>query len=168
MDYLTFIVFLIVAFLGLASLLLGLPGNFIILADSVLYGWYKGFNEITTKVIIVLAVLAVLGELLELLLGVFGAKKERASWSAIVGSIVGGIAGAILGAPFLFGIGSVIGAFSGAFTGAFLVEILKGRDMAQAIQSGRGAFWGRVFGTITKGAIGVGMIAITIVSIARN
>jgi len=168
MDYLTFIVFLIVAFVGLISLLFGLPGNFIILADSILYGWYNGFNEIPTRIIIVLVVLAVLGELLEFLLGILGAKKEKASKSAIGGSIVGGIVGAIVGAPFLFGIGSIIGAFLGAFVGAFLVELLKGKDVNQAIQSGRGAFLGRVFGTITKGAIGIGMITITIVSVVRN
>jgi len=168
MDYLVFVVFMIFAFIGLISLLFGLPGTFIILADSILYGWYKGFNEITTKVIIVLAALALLGELLEFLLGIAGAKKGRASKSAIVGSIAGGTVGAILGAPFLFGIGSVLGAFLGAFAGAFLVELLKKKGFDQAIQSGRGAFFGRVFGTITKGAIGVAMIAITVVSVLGN
>ncbi len=167
MDYLVFIVFLIVAFAGLISLVLGIPGTFVILADSILYGWYKGFNEITTKVILILVVLVVLGELLEFLLGILGAKKEKASNSAIVGSIVGGIVGAILGAPFLFGIGSIVGAFLGAFTGAFLIEIFQRKGIDQAIQSGRGAFVGKVVGTITKGAIGITMITITVVSVMR-
>ncbi len=168
MDYIVFVVFLIVAFAGFISLLFGLPGTFVILADSILYGWYKGFNEITTKVIVILAALAVFGELLEFLLGILGAKREKASNSAIAGSIVGGIAGAILGAPFLFGIGAVIGAFVGAFAGAFLVELLKRRTINQAIQSGRGAFLGKVVGTITKGAIGIAMITITVISVIRN
>jgi hypothetical protein len=168
MDYLVFIVFLIVAFLGLISLLLGFPGTFVILADSILYGWYKGFSEITTKVILILVVLAVLGELLEFLLGILGAKKEKASNSAIVGSIICGIVGAILGATFLLGIGSIIGAFIGAFTGAFLIELFKRKGINQAMQSGRGALLGRVVGTITKGAIGITMITITVVSVLRN
>lgn len=168
MDYLVFIVFLIVALAGLISLVFGLPGTFIILADSILYSWYKGFNEITTKVILILVVLAALGELLEFLLGILGAKKEKASNSAIVGSIIFGIIGAILGASFLLGIGSVIGAFVGAFAGAFLIELFKRKGINQAIQSGRGALFGKVVGTITKGAIGVTMIAITVVSVVRN
>jgi uncharacterized protein YqgC (DUF456 family) len=168
MQYLVFALFLIVALVGLVSLVFGLPGNFIILADSVLYGWYGGFREITLKVIIVLVILSVLGEIFEFALGVIGAKKHRASKGAIAGSIAGGIIGGICGAPFLLGIGSVLGAFLGAFAGAFLVEFFRGKGLNQAIKSGRGAFIGRVGGTITKGAIGVVMIAIAIVSVIRN
>lgn len=168
MHYLIFMLFLIVALVGLICLIFGLPGNFIILADSVLYSWYGGFREITLKVIIVLILLAILGETFEFLIGVLGAKKHRASKVAIGGSIAGGVVGAICGAPFLFGIGSILGAFMGAFAGAFLVEFFRGKGLDQAIESGRGAFLGRVGGTITKGAIGVVMITIAIVSVARN
>lgn len=168
MHYLIFMLFLIVALVGLISLVFGLPGNFIILADSVLYGWYGGFREITLKVVIVLVLLAILGEIFELALGALGAKRHKASKGAIAGSIAGGIAGGICGAPFLFGIGSILGAFLGAFAGAFLVEFFRGKRLDQAIESGRGAFLGRIGGTITKGAIGMVMIAITIVSVVRN
>lgn len=168
MQYLVFVLFLIVALVGLVSLVFGLPGNFIILVDSVLYGWYGGFREITLKVIIVLVILSVLGEIFEFALGVIGAKKHRASKGAIAGSIAGGIIGGICGAPFLLGIGSVLGAFLGAFAGAFLVEFFRGKGLNQAIESGRGAFIGRVGGTITKGAIGVVMIVVAIVSVIRN
>lgn len=168
MHYLIFILFLIVALVGLISLIFGFPGNFIILADSVLYGWYGGFREITLKIVMVLVLLAILGEIFEFALGVVGAKRHRASKRAIAGSIAGGIVGGICGAPFLFGIGSVLGAFLGAFAGAFLVEFFRGKGLDQAIESGRGAFIGRVGGTITKGAIGVVMIAITLVSVVRN
>jgi uncharacterized protein YqgC (DUF456 family) len=168
MEYLVLTIFLFVAVAGLISIMFGLPGNFIILAGSILYGWYDGFKEITTKVIILLVVLAVLGEVLEFILGIAGAKRQKASKSAIIGSILGGIVGAIVGASFLLGIGSIIGAFVGAFAGAFLAEFLRGKGLNQALQSGRGAFWGRVFGTITKGAIGIAMIAIAVVSVVRN
>jgi hypothetical protein len=61
MHYLIFMLFLIVALVGLISLIFGFPGNFIILADSVLYGWYGGFREVTLKVVMVLVLLAILG-----------------------------------------------------------------------------------------------------------
>ena len=79
MDYLIFALFIVVAIAGLVSIIAGLPGNFIILAASALYGWYGGFEEITVKVIIVLVVLALLGEALEFLLGILGAKERKAS-----------------------------------------------------------------------------------------
>ena len=168
MHYLIFMLFLIVALVGLISLIFGFPGNFIILADSVLYAWYGGFREITLKVVIVLVLLAILGEIFEFALGIVGAKRHRASKGAIGGSIAGGIVGAICGAPFLFGIGSILGAFLGAFAGAFFLEFFRGKGFDQAIESGRGAFLGRVGGTITKGVIGVVMITIVIVSVVRN
>ena len=168
MDYLVFFIFLFVAFAGLVSLIFGLPGNFIILADSLLYGWYGGFKEITYKVILILIILAIVGEVVEYGLGILGAKKRGATKGAIIASIIGGIAGAIIGMPFLFGIGSVIGAFLGAFGGAFLLEYLQGKGLDQAIESGWGAFLGRVGGAISKGFIGIMMIVITIVSVVRH
>ena len=168
MDYLVFGIFLIVALFGLVSLIFGLPGNFIILADSLLYGWYGGFKEITYKVILILIILVTLGEVLEYGLGIHGAKKRGASKGAIIASIVGGIVGAIVCAPFLFGIGSLIGAFLGAFAGAFLIEYYQGKGINQAMESGWGALLGRVGGAISKGFIGIMMIVITIVSVVRN
>ncbi|MCI0455295.1 MAG: DUF456 domain-containing protein [Candidatus Dadabacteria bacterium] len=165
MDYLVFIIFVFVAFGGLLSLIFGLPGNFIILADSILYGWYGEFKEITYKVILILIALTILGEVIEYVLGIVGAKKRGASKGAIIASIAGGIVGAIICAPFLFGIGSLIGAFLGAFAGAFLIEYYQGKGVNQAMESGWGALLGRVGGAITKGFIGVMMIIITVVSV---
>ena len=168
MEYIVFIIFLVVAIAGLITLIFGLPGNFIVLIDTILYGWYGGFSEITFRVIVALVLLSLLGELLEFLIGITGLKKYKSSNKAIVGSIVGGIVGAIWGAPFLLGIGSIIGAFIGAFAGAFLVELLDRKGASQAIQSGWGAFVGRLGGTITKGVIGIAMVSIAIFSIVRN
>ncbi len=168
MDYVILSIFILIAIAGLISHLFGLPGNFIILADSVLLAWYGGFKEITVKIIIILAVLAILAEVIEFLLGVAGAKKYKSSNKAIVGSIVFGIIGGILGIPFFFGIGAVIGAFLGAFAGAFIIEFLFDRNFDKAVKSGWGALLGRVGGAISKGAIGLTMIVITIVSVVRN
>lgn len=168
MEYVAFSIFLFVMFIGLISILFGFPGNFLILADAVLYGWYGGFKEITVKIVIVLIVLAILGEVFEFVLGVIGSKKHKSSTEAILGSIVGGILGAIWGAAFLFGIGSIIGAFVGAFAGAFIVEYVRIRNIDQALRSGWGAFVGRVGGTVTKGMIAMTMISIAVISVIGN
>ncbi len=168
MDYVVLAIYILVSLAGLASLIFGLPGTFIILGASVLFGWYGGFSDITVRVIIVLVVLALAGELIEFLLGILGSKKYESSNRAIVGSIIFGIIGAVMGAPFFFGIGAVIGAFAGAFAGAILMELSQGKKMDEAIKSGWGAFLGRVAGTISKGAVGIAMIAITVLAVLNN
>jgi len=168
MDYVIFFLFLSVSFFGLISHVFGLPGNFIILGASILLAWYGGFHNVTVTVIIVLIALALLGELVEFVLGIYGAKKYKSSNKAIAGSIVFGIAGAVLGLPFLVGIGAVIGAFIGAFVGAFLVDLFIQKDIDSAVRSGWGAFIGRVGGTVSKAALGMAMIVITVVSVVRN
>lgn len=167
-DYLVFSLFIFVAIAGLISHVFGFPGNFIILADSILFGWYDGFKEVTIKILVVLLALALLGELVEFVLGVLGAKKYKSSNKAIVGSIVFGIIGGILGIPFFFGIGAVIGAFVGAFVGAFLVEFLLEKKVDRAVKSGWGAFIGRLGGTFFKGAIGIAMIVIVAITYLGN
>lgn len=168
MDYVIFSLFILIAIAGLISHLFGLPGNFIILGASILFGWYGGFEEITFKIIIILVILALLAEVIEFILGILGSKKYKSSNKAIVGSIIFGIVGGILGIPFFFGIGAVIGAFIGAFAGAFIIELTLEKNFDRAVKSGQGALLGRVGGTISKGAIGLTMIVITIVSVVRN
>ncbi len=168
MDYVIFFLFLLVSFFGLISHVFGLPGNYIILGASILLAWYGGFHDVTVTVLFVLTALALLGELIEFVLGIYGAKKYKASNKAIIGSIVFGIAGGIMGLPFFLGIGAVIGAFIGAFVGAFLVDLFIQKKLDSAMKSGWGAFLGRMGGSISKGALGMAMIVITIVSVVRN
>lgn len=168
MDYVVLAFYLLVSLAGLVSLIFGLPGNFVILGASLLFGWYGGFQEITVKIIIILIVLALAGELIEFLLGIAGSKKYESSNRAIVGSIIFGIIGAVLGAPFFFGIGAVVGALAGAFAGAIIVELSQGKKMDEALKSGWGAFIGRVAGTISKGAVGIAMIAVTVAAVLNN
>lgn len=168
MDYVIFFLFLLVSIFGLISHVFGLPGNFIILGASILLAWYGGFHDISVTVLIVLIALALVGELIEFVLGIYGAKKYKSSNKAIVGSIVFGIAGAVLGLPFFLGIGAVIGAFIGAFVGAFIVDLFIQKNVDSAVKSGWGAFLGRVGGSISKAALGMAMIVITVVSVVRN
>ncbi len=165
MDYVVFFLFIIVALAGLFSIILGFPGNFIIFAGSLFYGWYCDFKGITLEVLLLLLILAISAEVLEFIIGIAGSRKHKSSNRAIIGSIMGGIVGAIFGAPILFGAGAILGAFIGAFLGAFIVELVGSKGFDQALQSGWGAFLGRVGGTITKGIIGITMISIAVFSV---
>lgn len=61
-----------------------------------------------------------------------------------------------------------MGAFAGAFAGAIIVELSQGKKMDEALKSGWGAFIGRVAGTISKGAVGIAMIAVTVAAVLNN
>ena len=159
------LLFVIVLLSGLVAILFGLPGTFIILAGTVIYAWLTGWTIITATTVVVVLLMTIVAEGLEFMFGVYGAQQYGASRLAMVGAVVGGIVGAIVGASVLFGLGAIPGAFLGAFAGAYVVEYYRERGLEQAMQSGKGAFWGRVAGTVVKGSLGVGMVILNVIAL---
>ncbi len=168
MEIFLLILFFLFSIAGIISHFFGLPGNWVILGVSFLLAWAGHFDKIQITTLAILLALTLLGELVEFLLGIVGAKKYEASNRAIAGSIFFGIIGAILGAPFFLGIGSIIGAFAGAFAGAVIFELLQGKGITQAINSGWGTLIGRVGGSFAKIFIGIVMVVITLSSYFNN
>ena len=84
---------------------------------------------------------------------------------ALVGSVVGSILGVLVGLPVPV-IGSLLAALLfaalGATVGAIVGEIQAGQSFAQGWHIAKGAFWGRLAGTLGKLLIGAGMIAVVI------
>ena len=154
--------------------LLGMPGNWIMLAAAVGYLFLLPAQSpvaIGWTTIFVLLVLAVIGELLEFLAGALGVAKaggsKRGAMLALVGSVVGGVAGLFVGLPIpIIGplVGAVLLAGVGAFAGAVLGEQWKGRDLDESMRIGHAAFWGRVLGTVAKSAVGAIMVVATLVA----
>jgi uncharacterized protein YqgC (DUF456 family) len=109
----------------------------------------------------------VIGELVEFGAGAAGAAKQGASRRgvalSILGAIVGSVVGLAIGAPIpVLGsfIMALVGGAAGAFAGAYLGEAWKGRPEDQRVAAGRGAFVGRIWGTVGKLAVGAIMLAI--------
>ena len=150
------VILTIVNLLWLFLVVLGMPGNWLMLAGAIALWWYEpAMFSIWTLVAI--GVLAGVGELLELLAGVVGSKKAGGTRRGTIGALVGGLIGAIV-ATFLIPIpvvGSLIGACVGAGLGAGGFELTGGRTMDDAVKSGVGAGVGRLVGTGIKLAIGV-------------
>lgn len=165
MDILAVTLFIAFALAGIFCTFIGLPGNFIILISSGLLAWYFGFEVIKINIIILLVSLAVLGEVLEFVIGIIGSKSKKASNKAVVGSIIFSIIGAIMFAPVMFGLGAILGAFLGAFFGAFIVEYLRFKDAKKAVESGKGAFLGKLGGVLVKTVIGFIMITTTLLQV---
>lgn len=148
----------LVCLAGLFSLLLGLPGTFLIVAAALVYAWATGFASVGWTTIGWLLVLAVAGEGVELLAGAAGATGERPSRRVAAAALLGGFVGGIVGTPLLFGVGSLLGALAGAFIGAALGAASEGSSAEASIRVGLAAFRGRLLGFVLKAAIAVAMV----------
>jgi uncharacterized protein YqgC (DUF456 family) len=165
LGWVGFFFFIIILIVGLLSLVFGIPGTWIILADAAFYGWATHFSTVTGKILLVLLIFAVCGELLEFSLSFFGLKRMKPSKGVMAISLLCGFVTAILMAPLFFGLGAILGALVGAFGGAFLVEYLTVKRLDHAARIGWGALIGRLVGFISKFAVASAMIAVIIINL---
>lgn len=155
------IVFGVVVLMGLALDLVGLFGNWVILAAVGAVWAVTGWTHFSVWAMVVLLGLAVLGEVLEALAAGYGAAKFGGSRGAVVSALVGCIVGAIVGSPLLPIIGTLIGACVGAFVGAAAYELaMMKKQTDEAVRAGIGAALGKVGGMMAKLIVGFVMLAI--------
>ena len=172
MVYVWLTLFIVLVILFWALNLIGLPGNWMIVAIALLW-MFVGPDDyhIHWGISVVLVILAIIGELVEFLTSVLGTKKlggsTRGATLSVVGSIAGGMAGAVFGIPFpipLVGmlIGSILFAGIGAWIGATLGEKWVGKPTKESVKIGGAAFFGRLFGTAGKLLVGSTMVVLAI------
>ncbi|MBS3735581.1 MAG: DUF456 domain-containing protein [Candidatus Bipolaricaulota bacterium] len=157
MDILAIVIFLLLSLTGLLVIPAGIPGTFIVVAASGFTGLMTGWELVRPSLLLIFLGLAIFGEVGDYLFSIASGKKYGASKYSLVGSFIGAVAGSILGLPLPV-IGNLLGAFLGAFVGAFITEFILGSDTLQATRSGMGVLFGKIFGSIVKVAIGMGMI----------
>lgn len=144
--------------------LLTLPGNWLMVATTMLLAWWQwdaakaaGDQMFSIPTLVAIVALAALGEVVEFFAGVAGARKAGSTRWGSAGALLGGIVGAVAGTfvipvPVL---GSLIGACAGACLGAWGMELLGGREMRPSIRAGIGGGVGRLGGTVLKSFLGV-------------
>ncbi len=152
---------------GLVSILIGIPGTFIILGAAFVYSACTHFEVVSIRLLAGLLSIAMTGEIIEAFLGLFVARKFGASRLALFSTLVGGFAGAVIGSVVLPLIGTVIGAVAGAFLGAFISEMALKRGVERSVSAGMGAFIGRTGAVFAKLFLGTIMIALVVVSFCR-
>ncbi len=154
------LMFSLALLVGLALDLLGLFGNWIILAAVILAYAFSGFEHFGIPSIIVLFFLAAAGEIIEALASAYGAKRFGGVKGTMVAALVGTIVGAIVGTPVPI-VGSLIGACAGAFIGAVSYEyVVRRREMGSSMKAGFGAAAGKIGGVFAKLFVGLVMIII--------
>lgn len=155
--------------------LLGLPGNWGMVAVAVLLAYFVGnqdFIDLDSTSMVSILLLAIAGEVAEFLAGAAGVNKlggsKRGAALAIVGSVVGAILGMFVGVPIPI-LGSLIAALVfggvGAFGGAVLGERWSGKDWNLSIRIGWGALWGKLLGTLIKAICGTVMMLILVLAV---
>lgn len=153
----------LILLLCIFSIVLGLPGEIILLGIVLVYGLINDFVTFGTAELLILAAAAALGQVGEFLLGYRVTARTGASRGANISSIVGGLVLGIAMAPIGFGLGALIGAFAGAWGGAFAWEYLAtGGNTPQALSSARGAFHGRALGFLLRISLGIFMLIFTL------
>jgi len=148
----------------------GLPGTWIIVALTALACHFfpsTGSLGLSWLTVGVLSGMAVLGEVWETASAAMLAKNaggsRRGAAFSMLGAIAGSITGAFLGVPIpVFGsmIGAIAGAAGGAFAGAWIGEGQMGRTMVERVSIGKAAATGRIFGTLGKLLVGLGMVIV--------
>lgn len=161
---------------GWAMNLLGMPGNWLMVALAVGAYFLFASDRLAHVGLLPLALIlsvTALGELLEFAAGALGASKlgasKRATVLAVVGSISGAIVGLVAGAIIPIPIvGSLIGSLLlgglGAAVGAVGGERWAGKSWDDSMQVGHAAFWGRLLGTFGKAVCGTAACGILLVS----
>ncbi len=156
----------------LAATVLGLPGNWALVAIAAAIHWAispQSFVHFELWVVVTLGILAAIGEVIEFVAGAAGVGKmggaRRSAALAVVGSLVGAIVGLFVGSPIPI-VGNVIASLIlggvGAWSGAVLGERWADKSWDGSIQIGAAAFWGRLFGTLGKSLCGVAMVVFTL------
>jgi uncharacterized protein len=155
--------------------LLGMPGNWLIVAFTALYSYFVSTTSseaIGWRVVGLLIVLAAIGEIVELLVGVAGTAKAggsiRSNVLALFGSITGSILGVFIGLPIpLVGpiFAALLFAALGAMVGAFIGETWAGKTSVDSWQVGKAAFIARLLGTLGKMLIGAVMVAVVLAAL---
>jgi uncharacterized protein YqgC (DUF456 family) len=153
--------------------LLSLPGNWALLGLTALFAWlvpHENSRGVSWSTVWVLLTLAIVGEIIEFVAGAAGAAKRGASrrsiWLSLIGALAGSIGGGIVGLPIaLVGspIAALLGGAIGAFVGAYLGETWAKRPGDHSLEVAKGAFFGRLWGTVGKLAVGAVMVGVTAV-----
>jgi uncharacterized protein YqgC (DUF456 family) len=157
LDWSMYVLLLVILLAGWGANLLAMPGLWVMLAASAVYGACTRLAFVGWGTLGAVTAMALVGELVETGLG--GAMTRRAGggrpavWGAIIGGILGGIFLSIA-LSFLPVISTVVGVLLGSALGAGLMELMSGRRLRHSISVGIGAAQGRALGIAGKVALG--------------
>ncbi len=115
----------IIIVLGPILTIFDLPGNTLLMLTAVGYACFDSGMYMDTRLLSGMFFVYVLGECWEATVSLFGIKRKKVSWWAVLVIAIGGFIGTVLGTGIMPVFGSIAGGLAGAFAAAFAYEYLR-------------------------------------------
>ena len=115
----------IIVVLGPMLTIFDLPGNSLMMLTSLGFAFYDEAKYFDMRLLSAMVLIYVLGEAWEFCVSLFGIKRYKVPWVAVLLIGVGGFFGTLIGTGFFPILGSFVGGVCGAFVTAFIYEYLR-------------------------------------------
>ena len=115
----------IIVVLGPMLTIFDLPGNSLMMLTSLGFAFYDEAKYFDMRLLSAMVLIYVLGEAWEFCVSLFGIKRYKVPWIAVLFIGVGGFFGTLIGTGFFPILGSFVGGVCGAFVTAFIYEYLR-------------------------------------------
>ena len=139
-----------------------LPGNSILLLTGLGFAFYNESAFFSGRLLSAMVLVYLLGEAWEFCVSLFGIKKEKVSWLAVLLIGMGGFAGTLMGTTILPILGSILGGVVGASATAFLYELARTGMQKNAAHLAWEAAKMRFFAILGKICSGIALAALLI------
>lgn len=115
----------IIVVLGPLLTVFDLPGNSLMMLTSLGFAFYDEAKYFDMRLLSAMVLIYVLGEAWEFCVSLFGIKRYKVPWVAVLFIGIGGFFGTLIGTGFFPILGSFVGGVCGAFVTAFIYEYLR-------------------------------------------
>lgn len=115
----------IIVVLGPMLTIFDLPGNSLMMLTSLGFAFYDEAKYFDMRLLSAMVLIYVLGEAWEFCVSLFGIKRYKVPWVAVLLIGIGGFFGTLIGTGFFPILGSFVGGVCGAFVTAFIYEYLR-------------------------------------------
>ena len=127
----TFAIFIAIS--GPILTIFDLPGNTLLLLTSLMFAFFDEVLYFNGRLLSAMVLIYALGEFWEFCVGLFGIKRSKVSWFAVIFIALGSFAGTLLGTLIFPILGSLLGGMAGAFAAAFAYELAHTGVSADAV-----------------------------------
>lgn len=114
-----------IVILGPLLTIFDLPGNSLLMLTGLGFAFYDEAMYFDGRLLSAMIFIYVLGESWEFCVSLFGIKKYKVSWFAVLLIGMGGFCGTLIGTGLFPVLGSFLGGLAGAFVTAFLYEYVR-------------------------------------------
>ena len=152
----TFAIFIAIS--GPILTIFDLPGNTLLLLTSLMFAFFDEVLYFNGRLLSAMVLIYALGEFWEFCVGLFGIKRSKVSWFAVIFIALGSFAGTLLGTLIFPILGSLLGGMAGAFAAAY--ELARTGISADAMHLAWTAAKMRFLAIMGKLAAGIALAAL--------